>query len=207
MLQLRLLRCGECAAHHRVAVTKCDFARRDPAHFASYPIVNLVPECEVSQYPVLRGRSEVDVLQVDLVQVSFDVPPVPRLIAGNHSREKILGLVQRDLGRIGLQRHDPVRRVGQHQQVAATQLPQIARSVLDGGGISGGHQRAHVGQVRQQRRRALQRFFTLFLKISEGENRVFKIAQDFRPHLLLDCMPHNQQGCERQRSRDQHHRE
>jgi hypothetical protein len=91
-----------------------------------------------------------------------------------------------------LQGHHLAGGIGQQQQVASRQLPQVARSVLDGGRIVRGHQRPHIGQVGQQRCRALERDLPLLLKIVKCGDGILQVALDSQAHLLLHGVPHHQ---------------
>src|ERR1700681_2543625 len=203
--QLRFLGRLQRAPHNRIAITKRHFARGHTAQVPGHAIVNLVTQQQVSQNLVPARGTKVNILEENFVEVAFDVPPVSRLLPRHHQRKEVLPLANRNLLWSGLQRHHFPGRISQQQQVAARQLPQVARCVLDGCRIVRSHQRPHIRQVGQQRRRALERNFPLFLKVVECGNGILQVALDSHPHLLLHSVPYYQQRRERQCGRYHHH--
>ena len=83
-----------------------------------------------------------------------------------------------------MQRHDFAGAVGEEKKVALRKLPEISRSVLNGGRILGGHQRAEIRQVRQQHRGLRQFALALQLKLLEGHHRIVERFMDLAPRMI-----------------------
>src|SRR6202035_2371976 len=95
--QLRFLGRLQSAPHNRIAVTKRYFARGHTAQVPGHAIVDFITHQQVSQNLVLARRAEINVLEENFVEMSFDVPPMPRLFKRHHGREKVLPFANRDL--------------------------------------------------------------------------------------------------------------
>ena len=88
------------------------------------------------------------------------------------------------------QRNHVARAIRQDQQVAPAQLPHIGGGILDGRRVLGGHQRANIGQVGEQRRGPGQGFFLLRLEalvVGDGVAHVLaNVFADPLPHAIAD---------------------
>ena len=84
--------------------------------------------------------------------------------------------------------------VHQNQQIAARQLPNVPRCILDGGWIGSGHDGARNRQVCHQLGRAGQHNFAIVLKILERSYGISQILGNPLPNVALHAVLHHQEA-------------
>ncbi len=77
----------------------------------------------------------------------------------------------------------PVRSARRKRSLSA-ELPEIGRSVLNGGRMLGGHQRPEIRQIRQQHRGLRQSALTLRFKLLEGHHGIVERFMDLAPRMI-----------------------
>src|ERR1700739_4730590 len=122
-------------------------------------------------------------------------PPILRLLFGKRTAQKALGHLTLKAGGDRLNSQNLPGTVREKKQIASALLPNLRRGILNSRFILRGHQRADVGQIRQEFRRARLNFLALALK---GFVRIDGIAQVFLkavPDLFLNVVADDQQCC------------
>src|SRR6476469_1498699 len=154
----------------------------------------------------LGGPTEINRPQKYLVQVPLSVPPEWRIGLRLRCQKWLCnGGAKRWIG--GVVGDDGATGIGQNEQGAARQPPKIARRILNSTSIVCGHERANIRQIGGELGGVREIKVALALHITERENRIVKVADDFLPRLLLYHPADHQQGGAGQARRNQQHRQ
>ena len=188
-------RCGHRCAEDPEHRTGVEAARHQRGYeVRRHALHHFVADREKTERRSVLGAAKRNRLQKHLKEMIATKPPVASNAGGDIPCERCLRRFARKLGHRRVKRGDDAVVAGHHEHLAAGELPEGRRRVLNGGRIARGHQRLEWGQRGEQCRRAFEGDLALLLQSIEGDARGVQCLGQLFTHAQLDAVANNQKN-------------
>ena len=187
---------------------ECHLAARNFADFGGQPVVDLITDYQEPEQGAVGSGAAVDRLDKSLVEVMFAQPPVAgfSVIFIERLLEILFCGFAREARSLGVQGDDLAATVHHHKQVAARNLRNVLRRVLDGDRVRTRHDGARDGKVGQKSHVAGQHGFAFVAEILKRGDGIFQVDGNALADVAFHAAPHQEQAGRSEAGGDEQHR-